>query len=76
MHLTNDVPIYITTPTNVWPWQQVITIALKLYDCCKAYIERRTLLVLAVSCLWLTYSTFIQCLPHDCRLDPNYTVTK
>ena len=30
-----------------------------LYGCCKANIERRTLLILAVYCLWLNYSAFI-----------------
>ena len=48
--------MYVTTPTNIWAWQQAITIALKFYGCSKANIECRTLLIV-VSCLWLTYST-------------------
>ena len=51
------MPIYVTTPTNIWAWQRVTTITLELYGCCKANIERRALLILAVYCLWLTYST-------------------
>ena len=63
MRLINDIMclyiIYVTTPTNILVWQQAITITLELYSCCKANIERRTLLILAVYCLWLTYSIFI-----------------
>ena len=51
--------MYVTTHTNIWAWLRAI--ALELYGCCLANIEHRTLLILAaVSCLWLTYSTFIQ----------------
>ena len=53
-----------TTSTNIGHGR-VITIVLELYDCCKANIECRTPLILAVACLWLTYSTFIQCLLHN-----------
>ena len=67
------MPIYVTTPTNIWVWQRAITITLELYGCCKANVECRTQLILAVSCLWLTYSTFIQCLLHDHGLDLYYT---
>ena len=74
--LNKYASIYLTTPTNIWAWRRAIMITLELYGCCKANIECRSQPILAVSCLWPTYSTFIQCLLHGHRLDLYYTVAR
>ena len=48
--------MYVTTPTNIWAWQQAIMISLELHSCCNANIERRSLIILAVFLSLATYS--------------------
>ena len=45
------VPIYVTTPTNIWAWQQAITIALELHSCYNANIERKSQILAVFFCL-------------------------
>ena len=62
------MPISVTTPTNFGAWSQAIDcISAQTLQLLLGQNKHKILLILIVLYLWLTYSTSIQCLLHNCR---------